>query len=160
MFGFVLLRRLNLSQVKEGIHSNGSSIPLLSMIIGVMGVLNLLSGMAPAMNNRLHSIRIISPFFFNPGEAITNVISGIALLVLSQHLWRCKRVAWLITISLLVITTLNELSVAANYMQILLSLGLIVWLFLVRARFVVQSDGPMLWQGLKSLGVVFSITVT
>ena len=72
------------------------------------------------------------------GSRLTDILAGLALLYLSQGLWRHKRVAWLLTLLVLLDSIANHLIKGQGYERAVLAGGLVAWLIYLRRHFQIR----------------------
>jgi len=159
VIGSVLLRRLRTFQGAKPIASERTGVHLVALLAALLGVIDLLSAVTPSMANRLHTLERYSPFGITHGGHLTSALAGFALLVLSIHLWRGKRVAWLLAEMVLLITFASHLLKGLDYEEALLSAALAGWLFYLRPHFHARSDPPSIRQGLVTLVEALAFTL-
>lgn len=85
------------------------------------------------------------------GAHLFAALSGFFLLMLAANLLRRKRMAWGLTMGLLVVSICSHLVKGLDYEESLLSLVLLIQLWLLRSEFTAQSDRPSVIQGLRIL---------
>ncbi len=134
-------------------------VRLVSILTWLMGAVNLLSAVRPAMMSRLVLIQDTVPLEVRAGSRLTIALAGFALFLLAGSLWRRKRTAWLVTVLLLTLSAVTHLLKGLDYEDASLTAGLIVILLLLRANFHAYSDRPSLRQGLVVLGAAFIFTM-
>jgi phosphatidylglycerol lysyltransferase len=121
-----------------------------------MGVVNLLSAVTPSLPARRDLLELFLPFYIRAGGRVFAAIAGFALLLLAVNLLRRKRVAWWLTVGLLIISILSHLIKGLDYEECILASVLLGQLFLMRQVFTAQSDRPSIAQGIRVLiGAVF-----
>lgn len=125
----------------------------------VMGLVNLISAVQPALLNRLAILETVIPLEVRHGSRITAALAGFGLLLLANSLRRRKRVAWLLTLVLLTVSILSHLTKGLDFEESTLSLILFVLLILLRNSFHAESDPPSVRQGLYALGAAFIFTL-
>lgn len=172
--GFLLLRRVKTFQRAERlegerlgverlgvepIHSERLGVRLVAVLTGLMGLVNLLSGLTPSLAGRLRLLERYSPLSVVRGGHVTAALAGFALLLLSTSLWRRKRLAWLLTEMVLVISIFSHLYKGLDYEEALISAALAGWLFYLRPHFHARSDPPSVRQGLFTLAAAFIFTL-
>lgn len=130
-----------------------SRIGLLSAVIltGLVGVVNLLSAVTPNLHARGHWLKQFLPFEITASGHVFAALTGFILLTLSTNLLRRKRVAWLLTVGLLIISIISHLLKGLDYEESLLSAVLLMQLLLMRHVFTARSDPPSIAQGIKVL---------
>lgn len=129
------------------------------MLTFLMGVVNLVSAVQPALLARLLILRTLIPLEVRFGSRLTSAFAGFALLLLAGGLWRRKRVAWILTISLLFVSGVSHLLKGLDFEEAGISLALLFFLLLLRNSFHALSDPPSVKQGLLVLGTAILFTL-
>jgi phosphatidylglycerol lysyltransferase len=122
-----------------------------ALLTGLVGVVNLVSAVTPSLKGRVEWLREIFPFEVRESGHLFAAITGFFLLALASNLLRRKRVAWLLTVGLLVVSIASHLLKGLDYEESLLSGVLLLQLILMRDVFTAQSDRPSMTQGVKVL---------
>ncbi|MBN3873266.1 phosphatidylglycerol lysyltransferase domain-containing protein [Nostoc sp. JL33] len=122
-----------------------------AFLTGLVGVVNLLSAVTPTLYGRNHWLKGFLPFEIRASGHIFAALTGFVLLALATNLLRRKRIAWLLTIGLLVISIFSHLLKGLDYEESLLSGVLLVQLILMRHFFTAQSDRPSIARGVRAL---------
>lgn len=122
-----------------------------SLLTALVGLVNLVSAVTPNLHERNHWLKEFLPFEIRAGGHIFAALTGFVLLALATNLLRRKRVAWLLTIGLLVISILSHLLKGLDYEESLLCFVLLVQLLLMRDVFTAKSDRPSIAQGVRVL---------
>ncbi|MEH2368613.1 phosphatidylglycerol lysyltransferase domain-containing protein [Nostoc sp.] len=120
-------------------------------LTGLVGVVNLLSAVTPNLYGRTHWLKEFLPFEIRASGHIFSALTGFVLLTLATNLLRRKRIAWLLTIALLVISICSHLLKGLDYEESLLSGVLLVQLIWMRHFFTAQSDRPSIARGVRVL---------
>ena len=129
-----------------------------ALLTGAVGVANLLSAVTPSLPERIDWLEQIFPFEIRAGAHLFTVISGFFLLVLAANLLRRKRLAWLLTVTMLIVSIFSNLLKGWDYEESLLSgllLGLLLWM---RSLFTARSDRPSIIQGIRVF--IFAVLFT
>jgi phosphatidylglycerol lysyltransferase len=147
--GFVLLQRVRLFSPATRARSEVWSVHLVALLTGAMGVINVLSAVTPTMQSRLLRLSSISPLGVRHGGRLTATLAGFALIMLASNLWRRKRVAWLMTVIILVISAVSHLIKGLDIEVAVLALGLAAWMVYLRPHFHARSDPPSIRQGIQ-----------
>jgi phosphatidylglycerol lysyltransferase len=134
-------------------------VRLLAVLTALMGAINVLSASMPAMANRLAMLEQFSPLEVRRGSHLTAVLAGFTLLVLAGSLWRRKRVAWWITLGVLVVSSASHLLKGLDFEEAILAAGLALWLAFLRPSFHARSDRPSTRQGLVMVAVSLAFTL-
>ncbi|WP_337884422.1 bifunctional lysylphosphatidylglycerol flippase/synthetase MprF [Fischerella thermalis] len=122
-----------------------------SILTAMVGVVNLISAVTPNSPRRTELIEQFVPFDIRAGGHFFAAISGFILLTLAANLLRRKRVAWLLTVGLLIVTIISHLIKGLDYEESLLARVLLAQLILMRNVFTAQSDRPSITQGIRVL---------
>jgi phosphatidylglycerol lysyltransferase len=122
-----------------------------ALLTGAVGVANLLSAVTPSLPDRLTWLGQFFPFEVRAGAHLFAVLSGFFLLILAANLLRRKRIAWLLTIGLLIISIISNLLKGWDYEESLLSTILLGQLLLMRPVFTARSDRPSIIHGIQAL---------
>jgi phosphatidylglycerol lysyltransferase len=122
-----------------------------SILTALVGVVNLISVVTPNSLRRTELIEQFVPFEIRAGGHLFAAITGFILLTLATSLLRRKQVAWLLTISLLIVTIVSHLIKGLDYEESLLAVVLLGQLILMRSVFTAQSDRPSITQGIRVL---------
>ncbi|AUB35583.1 mprF, phosphatidylglycerol lysyltransferase [Nostoc flagelliforme CCNUN1] len=134
----------NISRTQLGLWSA-------AILTTVVGVVNLLSSVTPNLYGRNHWLKEFLPFDIRASGHIFAALTGFILLTLATNLLRRKRVAWILTIGILVISIISHLLKGWDYEESILSGILLVQLILMRDTFTAQSDRPSVAQGVRVL---------
>ena len=127
------------------------SVRLIALLAGVMGAINVLSAVTPSLADRLRLLRQFSPLSVRQGGHLTAALAGFALLMLAGNLWRRKRVAWLLTVVVLVVSAVSHLVKGLDYEEASLAAALALGVLLLRSHFHARSDPPSIRQGARAL---------
>ena len=129
-----------------------------ALLTSAVGIANLLSAVTPSLPERIEWLSEIFPFEVRAGAHLFSAISGFFLLVLAANLLRRKRLAWILTVSLLIVSIASNLVKGWDYEESLLSgllLGQLLWM---RSLFTARSDRPSVVQGIRVF--VFALLFT
>lgn len=122
-----------------------------SILTAIVGIVNLISAVTPNSPRRTELIEQFVPFDIRAGGHFFAAITGFILLTLAANLLRRKRIAWLLTVGLLVVTIISHLIKGFDYEESLLAGVLLGQLILMRDVFTAQSDRPSMTQGIRVL---------
>jgi phosphatidylglycerol lysyltransferase len=145
--------------VKEETNSEIWSIRLVAILTAVMGIVDVLSGLTPTLHDRMLILEKYSPFGVSIGGHLTSVLAGFALLILANGLWRRKRLAWALTVTILIISVPVHLFKGLDYEEAILGAALAAWLIYLRPHFHARSDPPSVRQGLLALLAALAFTL-
>ncbi|MGI8504046.1 MAG: phosphatidylglycerol lysyltransferase domain-containing protein [Hassallia sp.] len=130
-----------------------------AFLTALVGVVNLLSAVTPNLHERNHWLKEFFPFEIRASGHIFAALTGFILLTLATNLLRRKKIAWLLTVGLLVISILSHLLKGLDYEESLLSGVLLLQLLLMRHVFTAKSDRPSIARGVRVLlgALVFTL---
>ncbi len=135
------------------------SVRAVALMTAMMGMVNVLSAVTPSMHNRLRLLEKYSPLQVTHGGHLTSALAGFALLLLAASLWRRKRVAWLLTVLVLIASIITHLLKGLDYEEATLAFVLLMILIAGRSHFHARSDPPSIRQGLQTLFAALGFTL-
>jgi phosphatidylglycerol lysyltransferase len=151
LLGFLAVQRMRMFSPDRRTLTETWGVRLAAILVAVMGIINVLSAVTPALANRLAILEKYSPLEVRHGGHLTAALTGFALLLLARNLGRRKRVAWLVTLVILGVSAISHLVKGLDYEEALLAVGLGVILWRMRYHFHARSDPPSIRQGLNAL---------
>jgi phosphatidylglycerol lysyltransferase len=132
-------------------HHTRLGLWVTAILTATVGLVNLVSAVTPSLSERVEWLREIFPFEVQVGAHIFAAMTGFLLLALATNLLRRKRVAWGLTVGLLIVSILSHLLKGLDWEESLLSGVLLVQLLVMRPVFTAQSDRPSMAQGVRVL---------
>ena len=139
--------------------SEENLVRMIAVLTAAMGVINVLSAVTPSLRYRLGLLEKYSPFSVIRGGHLTAALAGFALLLLSVSLLRRKRIAWILTLSVLLISIPVHLFKGLDYEEASLAALLAGLLIYLRPHFHARSDPPSIQQGLRVLFAALLFTL-
>ena len=133
------------------ISKNSIGLWLVAVLTALVGVLNLLSAVTPGLPARLAILRDIYPFEVRAGSHIFAAVSGFILLTLASRLLRRKRVAWILTVILLLVSIASHLLKGLDVEETIPAALLLIILLIQRKQYTARSDRPSIAQGVRVL---------
>lgn len=133
-------------------------VRLIALLTALMGMVNVISGLLPTLNQRFAWLEIYSPLLVRRGGHLAAVLAGFALLLLANGLWRHKQTAWLLALVILLFSALAHMVKGLDYEEAALALLLAVYLWTQRHHFHALSDPPSRRQGLMVLAASLLFT--
>ena len=124
---------------------------IVALLTGFVGIVNLYSAVTPGLPSRLAILRDIYPFEVRAGSHIFAAVSGFILLTLASRLLRRKKVAWLLTVVLLIISVASNLLKGLDVEETIPAIVLLGLLIGLRKNFTARSDRPSMTQGVRVL---------
>jgi phosphatidylglycerol lysyltransferase len=135
------------------------SVYAITILTAVMGIVNFLSAITPAVIERARILNEIFPLEVRYSGRLSAILAGFALLLLSGNLRRRKRMAWLITVMVLLVSVISHLIKGLDYEEAVFACGLDVWLCTLYPVFHARSDPASLKKGVKVLFYAVSFTL-
>jgi phosphatidylglycerol lysyltransferase len=139
-------------------QSDDWNIRLLAILTALMGLVNLVSATFPALMERLKVLERILPLEVRRGSHLTAALAGFALLILADSLLRRKRLAWVMTVIVLLISAVSHLLKGLDYEEATLAILLAIVLLAKRHHFHAHSDLPSIRNGLRVLLIAILFT--
>ena len=96
-------------------------------------------------------LRDIYPFEVRAGSHIFAAVSGFILLTLASRLLRRKRVAWILTVILLLVSIASHLLKGLDVEETIPAALLLIILLIQRKQYTARSDRPSIAQGVRVL---------
>ena len=137
----------------------GWGIKGVAVLTGLMSAINLVSSVTPVVKSRLLLIEDALPMEVRQGSRLGSALAGFALFLLAGSLWRRKRIAWILTVALLVLSSILHMLKGLDYEEASFALVLLIPLVLLRRGYQAVSDPPSIRQGLVVLGAAFGFTL-
>ena len=134
-------------------------VRLAAAVTFVVGVANVLTAFTPRFAARFGTIGRALPLQSEYGR-LSAALAGVALMMLARGLWRRKRLAWLVTVTVLAVSVIGHVVRGRGIGVVAVSVGLLVFLLVKQGEFRARSDAPSIAQGLRVLGAAFVITIT
>lgn len=120
-------------------------------LTGIVGMVNLVSAVTPSLPERVVWLDPVFPFEVRASSRLIAALTGFMLLTLATNLLRRKRIAWLLTVGLLLVSIISNLLKGLDYEESLVSVVLLGQLLWMRQVFTAQSDRPSVGQGVRAL---------
>lgn len=158
LLGFFLLRQLSMFSSSERALAESGQVRFIAILTALMGILNVFSVFQPELFARVALLAQYSPVAVRQNGAITAILTGFALLVLAYGLWRHKRMAWMLTLLVLLLSIIGHL-LKQNVAEAVLAGLLAFYLVAQRSHFHALSDEPSVWQGIQVLVAAFAFTL-
>jgi phosphatidylglycerol lysyltransferase len=159
LIGFFLLRQLHMFGPGERSLARLGQVKLIAFLTGLMGILNVLSAVSPALSARAALLEQFSPLTVSFGGNVTAVVTGFALLILAYGLTLRKRTAWWLTLVVLGISIISHLLKGLDYEEAALAALMAIYLFWQRQQFQARSDQPSARRGLQIMVAAVAFTL-
>lgn len=139
--------------------SGNLGVRLAALLTAGMGIVNLVAAVTPAQSARLHLLETLSPLQVSREGHLASALAGFALLLLASALWRRKRVAWLLTLVVLLISMIVHLLKGLDYEEAAMAAALALLLLVWRPAFHARSDPPSVRQAFISMLAALAFTL-
>ncbi|HEX2952731.1 MAG TPA: flippase-like domain-containing protein [Bacillota bacterium] len=147
--GLGLLRHVKTFGMVERSRAEALNVKVVALLTGLMGMVNIISAIRPALPERLAILAQFSPLEVRHGSYLAATLAGFALIILASRLWRRKRTAWGVTLFVLIISIISHLLKGLDYEEATLAAALALWLVFLHPHFHARSDRPSLRQGIR-----------
>ncbi len=127
----------------------------------VVGVLNVLSAITPALRSRAREVQDFVPGALSHSAAALTLVLGVVLILLARALRRRKRRAWRATVVLLAASIVTHIAKGLDVEEAIVAFVLLIGLVLYRRDFYAKGDPSTRWRALwYGAGVfVFAIVI-
>jgi phosphatidylglycerol lysyltransferase len=134
----------------------GTGVRFVSILIWLWGTVYLLSAIQPALVDRLAVIGFVIPSEIQASTRVTTAFTALALFVLAGSLWRRKKVGWILTMILLLVSLGKQLVEGFGFNSGI-TIVLIFLLLLLCRRFNRLSNPSSIHWGLTALATALII---
>ncbi|HET8572915.1 MAG TPA: phosphatidylglycerol lysyltransferase domain-containing protein [Edaphocola sp.] len=134
-----------------------------SLLIFTLGIVNLLSGLSPAIHWRMHLIEKYIPIDMVHDSNDFVVAAGLALIVISAFLLRGLRSAWIMALVISVLSVGAHITKAIDYEEAIFAAIICIILIVTRKQYRIKSQKNLVQTGIKIAvgvwltGIVFGI---
>lgn len=147
--GFFLLQRLRSLGAEGRALRDVWNVRIVVLFTALMGTVNIVSAVYPELARDLRRVTQYAPLQLRRGGQLGALLTGLALLLLANALWRRKRTAWYITLIVLFLSAVSHaLNRSVLDFRLILTILLAGWLLVLRPNFSARSDSPSVRQGL------------
>ncbi|MGH8972805.1 MAG: phosphatidylglycerol lysyltransferase domain-containing protein [Acidimicrobiia bacterium] len=122
-----------------------------ALLIGGVGLMNLLSALTPPLRGRLHVVLGLLPLALPRTAAAVVALAGLALLLLARGVRRGQHRAWAAAVVLLSVSSVLHVVKGVDVEEAVVSLVAAGWLFARRRSFQAGSDRPSARRGALAL---------
>lgn len=120
-----------------------------SILIFTLGIVNLLSGLSPAIHWRMHLIEEYIPIDMVHDSNDFVVAAGLALIVISAFLLRGLRSAWIMALVISVLSVVAHITKAIDYEEAIFAAVICIILMVTRKQYRVKSQKNLVQTGIK-----------
>lgn len=122
------------------------------ILIFLLGMVNIFSVLTPPLSSRVHLLRAYIPGTSIHASNLLVVFSGLILLVTATFLFRGLRSAWIVALSVSLLSVLGHISKALDYEEASLALITCVILLITARQYRVKSNPQLV-----NIGVVTAV---
>jgi phosphatidylglycerol lysyltransferase len=123
-------------------------VKIISVLVASAGLVNTISAIFPALHYRIKILHHLFPIQLIHTARVTTAVSGFFLIIIAFSLWRKKRVAWVLAITMLTVAIASNLLKGFDIEEAAYLLFLLIALFYLRPHFKAKSDLPSLISGI------------
>ncbi len=116
----------------------------------VLGLINIISVVTPPLRNRLHLLIEYIPLTAIHASNLLVLFTGLALLVTAAFLFRGLRSAWIIALSLSVLSLAGHLTKALDYEEAIIAAITVVVLITTVSQYRIRSSNKWMKAGFKT----------
>jgi lysyl-tRNA synthetase class 2 len=129
------------------IVKNRTKARLLGLAVSLVGVVNVVSALTPALHDRFHTLReLVTPLSAEIAAGATAVL-GVGLLLVGRAISQRKQIAYQVGLGILLVSTATHLIKGLDIEEAALTAAIALLLFLNRRIFVAGPD-PLRWHTL------------
>ncbi|QHS62330.1 phosphatidylglycerol lysyltransferase domain-containing protein [Chitinophaga agri] len=122
------------------------------VLIFLLGMVNIFSVLTPPMGGRLRLLRAYIPVESIHASNLLVVFLGLVLLVTATFLFRGLRSAWIVALSVSLLSVVGHISKALDYEEAALAMGTVITLIITASQYRVKSN-----RQLVNIGVVTAV---
>jgi phosphatidylglycerol lysyltransferase len=123
------------------------------VLIFLLGMVNIFSVLTPPLRGRLRLLRAYIPIESIHASNLLVVFLGLILLVTATFLFRGLRSAWIVALSVSLLSVVGHISKALDYEEAALALGTVITLIITSSQYRVKSN-----RQLVNIGVITAIS--
>lgn len=121
-----------------------------ALLTFLLGIINIISVVTPPLTDRLHLLREYLPLATIRTSNLLVLFIGIALLVISAFLFRGLRNAWILALSLSIISLIGHLTKALDYEEAIIAALTVTVLITTASQYRIHSSNKWIQTGLKT----------
>jgi phosphatidylglycerol lysyltransferase len=120
-----------------------------------LGLVNIVSAVTRPIHNRLHLLREYIPLTAIHASNLLVLLTGLFLLVTAAFLFRGLRNAWVIALTLAILSLIGHLSKALDYEEAILAAITFIVLFSTASQYRIRSSNKWMQAGVKTAIISF-----
>ena len=137
-----------LSYAAKGRHLFLRLLP--PILIFFLGIVNVFSVLTPPIMSRLKILRTFVPLGSIEASNFLVIVIGLTLIITAAFLLKGLRSAWLLALTLSIISVFGHLGKALDYEEAILSLGVIIVLLITRKQYRLKSNPKLMNIGIAT----------
>lgn len=122
-----------------------------SFLLFVLGLVNIVSALTPAISERLHILKNIIPVSAIKASNYFVITAGLFMLVNAAFMLKGLRNAWWSAVFLTTISIIGHLTKAIDYEEAVIALIVLVSLIITRKEYYIKSNSHLQSIGLKTV---------
>ena len=126
-----------------------------SLLAFALGLVNIISVVTPPIRQRLHLLREYIPWGAIHASNLLVLFIGLSLMVTAAFLFRGLRSAWVIALSLSVLSLVGHLTKALDYEEAIVAAITVLALIATASQYRIRSSNKWMQAGLKTAAISF-----
>ncbi len=126
-----------------------------ALLIFLLGIINIVSVVTPPLHIRLKLIREFLPLGAINASNILVLFIGVALLITSAFMFKGLRNAWILALTLAILSLIGNLTKALDYEEASFAAFIIILLLLSRKQYRIRSSVKWIRLGVLSVVAIF-----
>lgn len=122
----------------------------------ILGFINIISVVTPPLHNRLHLLVEYIPLTAVHASNLLVLFSGLALLVTAAFLFRGLRSAWIIALTLSVVSFAGHITKALDYEEAIIAAITVLALLTTTSQYRIRSSNKWMKAGFKTALISFA----
>jgi phosphatidylglycerol lysyltransferase len=131
-----------------------------ALLTFALGIINLVSVITPPTPQRLRLIRQYMPIESVHASNMLVLFAGMALVVTATFLFRGIRNAWIVAVTLAVLSLTANLTRALDYEESILAFITLIVLLLTSGQYPIRSSRKWMKTGIRTAAIVFVSVIT
>ncbi|MDA8229355.1 MAG: phosphatidylglycerol lysyltransferase domain-containing protein, partial [Desulfitobacterium hafniense] len=133
--------------------------PLLTILVFLVGILNLVSAVQPSLPDRFHQLKEILPLVLIHSSRHIVALLGFLLILIAGGIRRRKKVAWWFSFALMLASILFNMLKGLDYEEAIIISAVIGIMLFLYPSFTARSDMPIIKKALRMLAAVVLINI-
>jgi phosphatidylglycerol lysyltransferase len=131
-----------------------------AILLFALGVVNIISGMTPAINERLEMLKDFLPINIITASNYFVIVTGLLLLITATFMLKGLRNAWYFALFLSIISFVGHLTKAIDYEEAIVAFVVIVVLFSIHKEYYIRSNLRLRTVGIQTVFLsIFAVLI-